>query len=904
MSIRNLDHLFEPTSIAVFGASERAGSIGAIVWANLRAAGFQGQLHAVNPRHRRFQDGVAVYRSLAELPAAPELAIVCTPAPAVAGLIAELGTRGTRAAVVLSPGMDREQSLAMCEAARPFLLRILGPDSIGLLSPHRRLNASFAHTTAAPGELAFVSQSSALASAMLDWARTRAIGFSHFVSLGDQVDVDFGDMLDYLASDPRTRAILLYAESISQSRKFMSAARAAARNKPVIIVKAGRSQHGGKAAASHTGALVGSDLVHDAAIARAGMLRVDTLQELFLAAETLSRLRASTAEQLTILTNGGGSGVMAADAAERAGIALASLGEATRLALARVLPAGRAVDNPLDIGADAPVQRYVAAIEALQADPDAGALLFIQAPTACVSSTAIAQAIVPVMQARSGRWLGCWLGAASVAPARQAFQGARIASFETPQDAVNAFSMLVRYRRNQAQLREAPTATPGQMQALAPDTGLARQTIEQALAQGRQWLSEPEAKTVLAAYRIPVANARITAGTPQAAVEAAESIGYPVVLKIVSDDLAHKSDVGGVALDLGSPAAVRQAAQHMLGRIAQQCPQARLQGFSVQAMVRISHGRELIVGASIDPVFGPVILFGAGGTSADVVADRAIALPPLNPPLASALVRSTRVARLLEAYRDTPAAAMDALLDVLVAVSGMLAELPELVEVDINPLLAGPAGVIALDARIRVSTSAPGGADSFAIRPYPAQLIETVPWQNQTLVLRPIRPGDEAQHLEFLARIDPQDIRMRIFYSRRTIEPSELARLTQIDYAREISFVAVRTGPDGREETLGTVRAISDPDNVEAEFGIIVRSDLKGTGLGAVLMDKLIRTLRAGGTRRLVATVLKENVRMLALQRRLGFVDRGADASDGTCEIALDLQHGPADPIGTTTTTT
>ncbi len=893
MSIRNLDHLLDPTSVAVFGASSRAGSVGATVWQNLRGGGFKGPVYAVNPKYKALDDQPA-YARAADLPTVPDLAVICTPAATVAGLIEELGACGTRAAIVLTAGLSAEQRTGMLEAARPTLLRILGPNCIGMLSPHLGLNASFAHTSAAPGELAFVSQSGALVTAMLDWARARAIGFSHFVSLGEHADVDFGDMLDYLASDPKTRAILLYIESIEAPRKFMSAARAAARNKPVIVVKAGRSTQGQRAAASHTGALAGSDMVYDAAIARAGMLRVDTLQQLFLAAETLTRFRANQSDRLTILTNGGGAGVMAADAAENAGIELAALGPSTLQALDAVLPANWSHGNPVDIIGDAPVTRYVDTLKALIADPGAGAILFIHAPTAIVPSREIAQALLPLVDSQRPRLLSCWLGEAAVAQARQTFQDAGIANYATPEEAVSAFAMLVRYRRNQAQLLEAPAAAATGAAAPAPDAAAVRALLESALAQDQDLLTEPQAKAVLDAYRIPVVATRVVAPDPGAAAAAAQEIGFPVVLKVLSRTISHKSDVGGVVLNLAHAAAVHEAAQAMLERIAAVRTNATVDGFTVQAMVREPHARELIVGASIDAVFGPIILFGSGGTSVEVVADRAVALPPLNSRLAHALVQNTRIARLLDGFRDTPAADLESLERVLVAVSQLLADHPQIAEFDINPLLLSPRGAIALDARIRVSPDLPGGAGNFAIKPYPAHLTEQLAWNGQALTVRPIRPGDEAQHLAFLSQLDPEDVRMRVFYSRRSIEPSELARLTQIDYEREIAFVAVRVGPDGEEQTLATARAVADPDNITAEFGIIVRSDLKGQGLGSLLMGKLIRTLRCQGTQRLVATVLNDNRRMLAMQRRLGFVHEPADPADGTRSIVLDLQRRDA----------
>ncbi len=905
MSIRHLDSLFDPRSVAVIGASDRPGSVGATVWHNLRSGGFEGALFAVNPKHAQV-GGEKAWASVAALPHAPELALICTPPASVAGLVRELGERGTKAAIVMTAGLSARQKAAMLSAARRHLLRILGPNCLGLLAPHRGLNASFAQLPAAAGQLAFVSQSGALVTAMLDWAAGRSIGFSHFVSLGEHADVDFGDLLDYLGHDAKTRAILLYIESIEAPRKFMSAARAAARNKPVIVVKAGRSNAGQQAAASHTGALAGSDIVFDAAIRRAGMLRVDTLQDLFTAAETLAHFRTpalrgldeaarAALDTLTLVTNGGGAGVMAADAAECAGVALASLSPATLKALDAGLPANWSHGNPVDIIGDAPAERYVHTLRTLLADPASGTLLFMQAPTAIVPSADIATALVPLLQAPAGapqRVLGCWMGEPSVRDARRRFHDAGIACYETPEEAVRAFAMLLEYRRNQEQLLEAPAAGDG-APAAAPDMAQVRAIVDAALASGREWLGEPEAKALLAACGIPVAATRVCPATPDAAAQTAQALGFPVALKILSPQLLHKSDVGGVALDLEDEAAVRAAAAAMLARVRARAPKAQLQGFTVQQMVRRPRALELIVGAHIDPLFGPVLLFGQGGTAVEVVADRAVGLPPLNPPLARALVARTRVARLLAGWRDVPPADMEALLRTLCTVSQLLAEVPQLAELDINPLLADAQGVVALDARIRVSAAAPGGAKAFAIRPYPAELVERLAWQGHELVLRPVRPEDEAQHLAFLGRLDAVDIRMRVFYSRQSIERSELARLTQIDYEREMAFLATRRSADGVEETLGVARAVTDPDNVGAEFGIVIRSDLKGGGLGALLMARLIAYLKGRGTQRLQATVLKENTRMLALATELGFEEAAEQPDADTVALSLALHPPP-----------
>jgi acetyltransferase len=893
MSIRHLDQLFDPASVAVIGASPRAGSVGATVWRNLREGGFAGPRWAVNPKHREI-DGEPVVARVADLLAAPDLAVICTPPATVPDLIAELGARGTRAVVVLTAGLSREQKQAMLDAAKVHTLRILGPNGLGLLSPAIGLNVSFAHASVGAGSLAFVSQSGALVSAMLDWGRSRGIGFSRFVSLGEQADIDFGDMLDWLASDAKTRAVLLYVESLSAARKFMSAARAAARNKPVLVVKAGRSAAGQQAAASHTGALAGSDLVIDAAIRRAGMLRVDTMADLFVAAEALAHFRApaqgsngAQLERITIVTNGGGAGVLAADEVAQQELELAPLSDALKSELDKVLPPNWSRANPVDIIGDAPVERYVDTLNRLLAQRETGTLLFIHAPTAIVPSAEIAAALLPLAQAHPSRVVSCWLGGDAVAQARRLFHEAAIPTYDTPEQAVRALAMLATYRRNQALLLEAPPACSG---AKPIDSAAVRALIDDALSAGREMLSEPEAKALLAACGIATVPTRVVAPDGDAAAQVARELGYPVVLKILSPQISHKSDVGGVALNLANAREVRGAAHAMQRRVAAARPDAVIEGFTVQPMVRRPQALELIAGTHVDPVFGPVILFGAGGTSVEIVADRALALPPLNAPLARALIERTRIARLLAGWRDVPPADMTAIEGVLIALAQLLAEEPRIAELDINPLLADAAGVIALDARVRVSASPPGGAVRFAIRPYPQELVERFEWRGRQATLRPIRPEDEAQHLAFLGRIEPADIRMRLFYTRNSIERSELARLTQIDYEREMAFIVTAPLESGGEETLGVVRAFVDPDNVQAEFGILIRSDTKGAGLGRRLMDKLIAFLRGRGTQRLVATVLAENAPMLQLAAQLGFQESAQQPEPTVRRIEIALR--------------
>lgn len=890
MTIRNLDRLLEPASVAVIGASDRPGSVGATVWRNLRAGQFSGPIYAVNLKHATL-DAQPVFARPADLPQPPDLAVLCTPAGTIAGLIAELGRLGTRAAIVMTAGLTNAQKQAALDAARPYVLRVLGPNCLGLLTPHLGLNASFAHTDALPGDVAFVSQSGALVTAVLDWTKTRRIGFSHMISLGEHADVDFGDLLDHLASDARTRSILLYIESIEAPRKFMSAARAAARNKPVIVVKAGRAGNGVQAAASHTGALAGSDVVIDAAIRRAGMLRVDTLQDLFMAAETLARFGSNRDDSLTLMTNGGGAGVLAADAAALAGVPLRELSERTRGALDAVLPPTWSRANPIDIIGDAPVRRYTDTLQALLADRDNGAVLFLHAPTAIVRSDEIARACAPLVREAAGRVMACWLGDAAVADARRIFEEAGVADYATPEEAVRAFAMLATYRRNQALLLEAPTASENG----PPDIAAARATIDAVLASGRDMLDEFEAKALLKAYGIPTVATVAVGSSPSEATRAAREIGYPVALKILSPDISHKTDVGGVCLNLRDDGELERAAQEMVARVRIAQPNARVAGFTVQAMASRPFAQELIVGASVDPVFGPVLLFGQGGTAVEVIADRAVALPPLNRVLAKELVSRTKVSRLLAGYRDHPPTKIDAICDVLIALSQMLADLPELAELDINPLWADHDGVIALDARVRVSREARAGAAHFAITPYPAELVRTVIWQGESVVIRPIRPEDEPQHRAFVEQLQPDDLRLRFFSVRRQLPRSELARLTQIDYAREMAFIAVRTLADGSAQTLGVARAVTDPDNVDAEFAVIVRSDLKGRGLGHLLMGTLVDFTRRRGTQRLVGLVLRENLPMRNLALSQGFELDEAGSDIDALRFVLELARSPGE---------
>jgi acetyltransferase len=893
MSVRNLQHLFAPRSVALVGASDRPGSLGATLLRNLDAGGFGGPVWLVNPRHEEV-GGRPAYADLGQLPAVPELAVIATPPAAVPGIVRKLGEMGNRAAIVLAAGLAGQRDVrgrtlkqAMLDAANPYLLRVLGPTSAGLLVPALGLNASAAASCALPGRIAFVSQSGALMTGMLDWARSRGIGFSKFISLGESADVDLGDMLDYLATDGATSAILLHLEELRYARKFMSAARAAARSKPTIVLRSGRAMDEMRAAACQSGALAGVDDVYDAALRRAGMLRVFTTEQLFAAVETLARARPLHGERLAIVSNGAGPGVMAADALAGGGGTPAALSTETLARLGELLPPGWSHAPTVNILGDATPERYAQVLEVLLQDPQVDAILMIHAPTAGVDAGAVAAKLAPLARTASRNVLTCWLGGDTVAPARAAASGAGIPSYGTPEDAVAGFLQIVHYRRNQNLLMQVPPSVP---EAEAAGRGAARELVQAALAGGRYLLSDPEAMAILGAYGIAHVPTRGVADIEEA-VLAAHGIGFPVALKISSRDVLHKSDVGGVALDLDSAEAVRAAARRMQRRLASMRPDARFEGFVVQAMARRPEAQELLAGAALDAVFGPVIVFGQGGLAADVAGDSAVALPPLNPVLAGDLVGRTRVARLLAGYRNRPPADMDALYSVLVQLSRLVADIPEIVELDMNPLLADSAGAVVLSARMRLALADRSGStlDRLAIRPYPRELEDTVQWRGQELLLRPIRPEDAPAHLAFFDALTPDDVRYRMFVRVRELTPSQLARFTQIDYDREMAFVATRTGPDGAAETLAVGRVVADPDNVSAEFAVTVRSDLKGTGLGMVMMEKLIAYCRQRGTREIVGEVLPQNARMIGLVRKLGF-EVGPAGEEGVRTLRLALR--------------
>ncbi|MDD5389182.1 MAG: bifunctional acetate--CoA ligase family protein/GNAT family N-acetyltransferase [Gallionellaceae bacterium] len=874
MSHHYLHPLFMPRSVVVFGASEKEDSVAGILFRNLRKSGFTGHVYPINPKHDQLY-GERCYASADELPETPELALIATPAPTIPGILAACGARGIHHAVVLSAGFREvgpagvalEQ--AVMAAAKKHNIRFIGPNCLGVQRPAIGFNATFSQGATLSGDLALVSQSGALCTAMLDWAEANGIGFSSVISTGASADLDFGEILDYLAYDPATKGILMYIEGIRDARRFMSALRATARIKPVVLVKVGRHEAGSKAVASHTGALVGSDAVFDALVRRAGVVRVTSITQLFASARALSSHITPTGGNLVIVTNGGGPGVMATDRAVDLGVTLAELGPETMDKLNAALPANWSHSNPVDVIGDATATRYRATMEACLADKNVDGVLVMLTPQAMTRPTEAAEAVVEVAKSSSKPVIACWMGEAQVAEGRQRFKDAGIPNFSTPEPAVEVFSYLSAYYENQRLLMQ----TPGPIaKGTDPDVEGARLILESALAQGRHVLTEVESKALLSAFRIPVAQTTI-ARDPTEAMLMAQQMGFPVAMKINSQTISHKSDVGGVRLGLSSGHAVRSAYSGMMAEVQRRVPDAKLDGVVIEPMLERPNAREVLVGVTTDPVLGPVIVFGSGGVDVEAAQDRAVTLPPLNRFLARDLMHRTRVIKLLGEFRNRPAADLGALEQVLLRVSEMVCELPWIQELDINPLLVDEHGALALDARIIIASRVPN-ADRYAhmaIHPYPAHLVST--WQlpdGTDVVIRPIRPEDAELTQSFVRALSEETKYFRYMDAVRELSQAMLVRFTQIDYDREMALLAV-TQVDGNEVELGVARFAINPDGESCEFAVVINDQWQKQGIGHKLMGVLMDVARAKGMRVMDGEVLKSNRRMLKLAEGLGF---------------------------------
>ncbi|TPK73759.1 bifunctional acetate--CoA ligase family protein/GNAT family N-acetyltransferase [Mesorhizobium sp. B2-3-14] len=893
MTFRNLEHAFAPKSVAVFGASVRDGSVGRVVFDNIVNSGFEGEIWPVNPKYLQVA-GRRCYAKAADLPVIPDLGVIVTPPNTVPGIVRELADKGTRAAVVITAGLTRENGLrqAVLDAAKPTLFRIIGPNTVGLMIPPIKLNAGFAHMAAKPGNIALLSQSGAIATSLIDWAADNNVGFSQIVSLGDMADVDVGDCLDMLAGDAHTRAILMYLETIPNPRKFMSAARAAARIKPVIAIKAGRNKQSAKAAATHTGALSGVDRVVDAALLRAGILRVKGLAELFDAAETIARFAPLKQTRVGIVTNGGGAGVLVIDQLIDCKGELAALSPATIERLNAVLPPTWSHGNPVDIIGDAPPERYEAAVEAVAADPGTDVVLVMNCPTGLSSPLAAATAVADL--AREGTIAGkpvltCWLGEHMARAGRQILQDAGIASFETPADAATAVSYLNEWSRAQQALMRTPS-TFGE--DVVSDRKAVLAIFRQVAKEGRRMLTEPEAKEAISAYGVPVPETIVARSPAEVEVAAGRLLKTceQVVVKLLSKAILHKSDIGGVVLNLAAAAAAGEAARSIEARVRRHAPQANVEGYAVQPMVVRKQAHELILGMNRDPIFGPAILFGAGGVAVEVMDDTAIALPPLDDVLAGDLIGQTRIGRLLAGFRDRRPANRQAIIAALNGLSQMTVDFPCLVSLDINPLLADAEGVIALDARIEIEperVEEPGPNPALTIRPYPSGWEKTFSAGGTHYSIRPIKPADIALYPEFLARISPDDIRLRFLSPRKSFSDQMLKRLTQLDYDRNMAFVAMETSTG---LLAGISRVSCDPDHAVAEYALLVRTDLQGHGLGWELLRQLVVYAKADGIGRIEGIMLSENTRMLAMCREFGFSIRRHPSEPGLVEATLELR--------------
>ena len=876
MDTHYLASLFTPETVALFGASDREDSVGGVVFKNLLSSGFKGRIYAINPKRDEVQ-GQKAFSSLDEIEDSVDLAVVATPASGIPDIVEACGEHGIRMMLILSAGFretgveGRKLEDRVIELAKGHGIRVMGPNCLGIIRPDKGLNITFGNNSAQPGSLALVSQSGAICTAILDWAEKNDIGFSSVVSTGIGADLEFGDYLDYLVADPKTKAILLYIEGIINSRRFMSSLRAAARIKPVIALKVGRHAAGAEASMSHTGALVGSDETFSAALSRSGVLRVGTIGQLFAAAKALSSLHyRGASERLVIITNGGGPGVMAADRATDQGIELSSLSTKTMAALDEVLPGVWSHSNPVDIIGDAPPQRYQQAIDICLADAGVDGAIVILTPQAMTKPTEVAKAVIKSAEKSSKPIMTSWMGGAQVEKARTLFNQARVPDFRTLENAVDAFSYLARYNRNQRLLLQTPARlTSGQK---PPDSNGARLIFEGVLAEKRSVLTEPESMAVLNAFGIPTVRNAVAHSANEALI-IAESIGFPVAMKVLSTDISHKSDAGGVRLNINSAEETRGAYRQLVDQVMRNMPDATISGVNVEKMYRSSNGRELMIGIIRDPVFGPVISFGSGGTTVEIMGDSAISLPPLNRRLALDLINRTKVSRLLGQFRNMPAVNMDRLIDILLSVSSMACELPWIREMDINPLIIDETGVVAVDARIVVEYPKPS-TDRYhhlAIHPYPSQLVKTIQLSDGTdIVIRPIRPEDAEIEAKFVRELSSEAKYFRFMNALQELDQQMLVRFTQIDYHNEMALIAVIPGNAG-EEQIGVARHTTNLDKKSCEFALVVSDQWQNKGIAHHLMENLMEIARDRDLESIQGQVLSSNSKMLELMTSLNF---------------------------------
>lgn len=867
-----LDGIFNPKSVAVIGASEKPGSVGRTLLWNLISNPFGGTVYPINPKRNSIL-GIKAYPSLDAISDPIDLAIIATPAPTVSEIVKSCTRKGVKGAIIISAGFKEigEAGIALEQEikaeAQAHQLRIIGPNCLGVMNPHSGLNATFGSAMALPGNVGFISQSGALCTSILDWSFRENVGFSAFVSIGSMLDVNWGDLIDYLGDDPNTHSIVIYMESIGEARSFLSAAREVALTKPIIVIKSGRTSAAAAAAASHTGALAGSDDVLDAAFRRCGVLRVETIDDLFNLSEILAKQPRPQGNRLTILTNAGGPGVLATDALIRRGGQLAELAPATITALNECLPTHWSHGNPIDILGDADPKRYKSAIEVVATDPNSDGLLVILTPQAMTNPTAIAETLCQFSHLKGKPLLASWMGGNSVEAGEKCLNEANIFTLPYPDTAAQVFNLMWHYSYNLQGIYETPILTEGK----APDRAQVEEIFKSAQKSGRTLLTEYESKKLLSAYQIPTVETRL-ATTVEETLTAAESIGYPVVLKLSSETITHKTDVGGVKLNLKDAEAVRSAYESIRDAVAT----AEFQGVTVQPMLKLD-GYELILGSSLDPQLGPVLLFGTGGSLVEVFQDRALALPPLNTTLARRLMEQTRIYKALQGVRGRSTVDLEALEEILVQFSQLVVEQPQIKEIDINPLLAQTSengGIIALDARV-VLHSETEKRPKLAIRPYPHQYITQWELNDKTPVtIRPIRPEDEPLIRSFHETLSEESVYLRyahlIKFSHR-IAHTRLTRICFIDYDREMALVADYQDEQGKHQILGVGRLSQIKGTHTAEFGMLISDRYQRQGLGTEFLSQLLHIGKLEKLERIVAYILPENRPMQKICQRLGF---------------------------------
>ena len=890
MSVENLDKIFQPNSIAVVGASERKGSVGDALMRNLIERGFAGEILPINPNHKRIWK-LPACPSIRDLEQPVDMAVISTPITLVPQIIKDCVDVGVGGAVIISAGgkeigeQGKKLEADIQKAAQHSGLRIIGPNCVGIVAGRSKLNASFANQMPIAGKMAFISQSGAICTAILDLSIQENIGFSYFVSLGDMLDVDFGDMIDYLGGEADVGSIVMYVESLTNFRKFMSASRAVSRVKPIIVLKAGRTQAGALAAASHTGAMAGEDSVYDAAFQRAGILRVKTFEELFDCAELLAKQPKPAGPGLAIITNAGGPGVMAADALSDFGYEPASLSSETFQKLDEILPPYWSKRNPIDMLGEAKPELYRKVVEICLNAKEVNGLLIMSAPQALADTAEVAAVIVDLIREKPIPIITSWVGGVDMQKGRDIFNQAGIPTFDTPERAVRAFMDIYRFSKNIEMLQQIPSRLPRRPQY---DRETAKNLIQKGVGAQNYLLTEMEAKALLSSYGIPV-NRMEKAVTKKEVVQRAQNIGFPVVMKINSRDITHKSDANAVFLNLKNEKEASFAFDKIIWNAHAYNPKARIEGVTIQPMLT-GHDHELILGVKKDRDFGPVILFGMGGVYAEVLLDRAIALPPLNRLLANRLMEKTKVYRLLKGYRNTKPANLQLLEETLIRLAQLVTDFSEIEELDINPLIVGGDSVCAVDARVLLEPSQTPAPLHLVISPYPDQYEEHT--QTSTgigIFVRPIRPEDAPLLVELFESLSPQSVYRRFFTPMKRLPHSMLARFTQIDYDRHIALVALSV-PQSKESMLGVARVILERNQKEAEFSVVVSDPWQGKGIGAALLQRCLSIAKERGIENVMGTVLAENTQMLALGKRLGFKIKKVLGA-GEYELSIDFQR-------------